>query len=116
MALIDGLHEKMIFGRRVDVLSSAIANLLPPGASVLDIGCGSGLVAKRIQEHREDVSIRGVDVLVRPQTYIPVKKFDGKRLPFDDASFDVTLFVDVLHHTEDPLGLMREAFQEHACC
>ena len=28
--------------------------------------------------------------------------FDGRNIPFPDASFEAVLFLDVLHHTEDP--------------
>ena len=34
---------------------------------------------------------------------------DGEKIPFDDRSFDVVMFVDVLHHTQDPMVLLREA-------
>lgn len=36
-------------------------------------------------------------------------RFDGHRIPFDDNSFDVVMFVDVLHHTDDPHILLTEA-------
>jgi SAM-dependent methyltransferase len=48
-------------------------------------------------------------VLIRDQTSIPVAEFNGREIPYDDASFDVVMFVDVLHHTEDPMTLLREA-------
>jgi SAM-dependent methyltransferase len=35
----------------------------------------------------------------------------GTRLPFADNSFDFAMFIDVLHHTEDPLKLLREALR-----
>jgi SAM-dependent methyltransferase len=40
---------------------------------------------------------------------IEVRPFDGQRLPYDDRSFDVVMFVDVLHHTLTPETLLREA-------
>ncbi len=39
----------------------------------------------------------------------PAVEFDGLTLPLADHSVDVVLFVDVLHHTADPLILLREA-------
>jgi SAM-dependent methyltransferase len=50
-----------------------------------------------------------VDVLVRDSTAIPVRSFDGIRMPHADASVDVVLLVDVLHHAEDAVMLLREA-------
>ena len=54
-------------------------------------------------------SDRGIDVLVRPETKIPVEPFDGRRLPCGDKSFDVVSFIHVLHHTDDPTILLKEA-------
>ena len=76
---------------------------------VLDIGCGDGLLSASLARARPDVSMEGADILVRPHTHIPVRQFDGKRLPFDDETFDVALFVDVLHHVDDPISALSEA-------
>ena len=78
-------------------------------ARVLDVGCGDGALDKLIMARRPDVTIRGIDVLLRDQTHIPVEKFDGSVIPHGDASFDIVMFVDVLHHMHDPLVLLREA-------
>ena len=53
--------------------------------------------------------ITGIDVLLRDHTHIPVVEFDGTTIPFPDRSFDTLVFVDVLHHTNDPVLLLREA-------
>jgi SAM-dependent methyltransferase len=90
-------------------LSERIAQLLPPEASVLDVGCGDGYLASLIEERLPGVRIEGVDVLVRDESFIPVKRFDGRRLPYEQDSFDVVTFNDVLHHTADPRILLREA-------
>src|SRR5262249_28168113 len=58
---------------------------------------------------RPDISVQGIDVLVRSDTAIPVEAFDGKSIPYDEGSIDVVMFVDVLHHTTDPMILLREA-------
>ena len=103
------LHEKLAFDRRVDVLSDWFARLVPQGARVLDVGCGDGLISARLRSKRSDLSIRGIDVLSRTRTHIPVEIFDGLRIPFDDGSFDVVLLSDVLHHTDDAAILQLEA-------
>ncbi len=109
MKTIERMHEKLIVGRRAKVLSRHLAELLWPNVSVLDVGCGDGQIASLVQSPRHDVTISGVDVLVRKHTFVPVKPFDGVTLPFEDYAFDVVTFVDVLHHTMDPLALLREA-------
>jgi SAM-dependent methyltransferase len=65
-------------------------------------------------QHRPDVRIEGIDVLIRPATHIQVTQFDGSTIPFPDRAFDVVMFVDVLHHTNDPVALLREATREAA--
>jgi SAM-dependent methyltransferase len=107
--MLDALHSRLIFGRRVRVLAQAIADRLPQGARVLDIGCGSGDLAALIMRQRPDVRIEGIDVLVRPETAIPVTAYDGQHMPFADGHFDAAIIVDVLHHTDDPEAVMREA-------
>ena len=102
-------HDKAVFKRRIDVLSRTIADFLPKNAKVLDIGCGSGTLAKAVMTLRPDVSFEGIDVLVRPNTDIPVKEYDGYNIPAPDGHYDVALFVDVLHHTDDPSRLVAEA-------
>jgi trans-aconitate methyltransferase len=64
--MLDALHSRLIFGRRVRVLAAEIADRLPQGAKVLDIGCGSGDLAALIMARRPDVRVEGIDVLVRP--------------------------------------------------
>lgn len=103
------IHERFLLGRRVRVLSDRIAAVLPADAGVLDVGSGDGQIAKRVMDLRPDVAIRGIDVLVRPETAIPVEQFNGADFPFEDDSFDTVIFVDVLHHTNDVTGLLSEA-------
>jgi SAM-dependent methyltransferase len=103
------VHDKLVISRRAGVLSDWFAKLVPRSARVLDVGSGDGLIASLLQSKRPDIEIRGVDVLVRPGTHIPVEMFDGTNLPFGDDSFDVVLFSDVLHHTNDPVAPQREA-------
>lgn len=109
MKWIESLHTRWIHQRRVRVLANWIVELIPSQARVLDIGCGDGRLAAFIGSKRSDIEILGVDVLVRPETAIPVVQFDGMHLPQEDRSFDTVLFVDVLHHCNSPVDLVAEA-------
>ncbi len=111
MKIVEFAHKHYAAARRARVLSSHLANLIPRDACVLDIGCGDGLITHLITRLRPDLSVRGIDVLVRDKTWIPVESFDGRHIPFGNASFDAVMFVDVLHHTEDPLALLGEAIR-----
>jgi SAM-dependent methyltransferase len=103
------LHDDLVHTRRVRRLADLLAGCVPAGASVLDVGCGDGLLARHIQDLRPDVGLRGLDVLVREGTHIAVEPFDGQTIPAGDGAYDIVLFVDVLHHTDDPMVLLREA-------
>ena len=106
---IEKIHEHYIKNRRVNVIASRLAPLFPRSASVLDVGCGDGGIATEVLRLRPDLRVSGADVMVRPDARIPVTAFDGHRLPFAAGQFDVVLFVDVLHHTDEPMELLREA-------
>jgi SAM-dependent methyltransferase len=109
MTIIDHIHEACVYSRRVRTLTSHLAKVVPPGSRVLDVGCGDGLLALQLQEKRSDIELKGIEVLIRSCTHIPVEPFDGRVIPYADASFDIVMFVDVLHHAEDPMALLREA-------
>lgn len=109
MSLLGHVHGEHVHVRRVRVLSNQIAAILPRNVRVLDVGCGDGTLTASIKQKRPDLDMIGIDVLVRKETRIRVNTFDGMRIPYDDDSFDVVMFVDVLHHTGDPAILLREA-------
>jgi SAM-dependent methyltransferase len=75
---------------------------------VLDVGCGDALLDQALLAMRPDLRLEGVDVLVRPGTPIPVRAFDGLRLPFADRAFEVAMAIDVFHHAADAEVLMGE--------
>lgn len=106
--MLGKVHDRLVFGRRVRTLAAAIAERLPQNARVLDVGCGSGDLAALVMRMRPDVSIEGIDVLVRPGTAIPVHEYDGAHIPFADDAFDAAMVVDVLHHTDDPAAVLAE--------
>ncbi len=106
------LHNTLhipVFGRRVRKLAEALSSLVPEGSRVLDVGCGDGQISALVVARCANVSIVGIDVFLRPERSIPVTLFDGKTIPFEDDSLDVVMFVDVLHHAENPVALLAEA-------
>lgn len=109
MSLVGDVHGGYVHGRRVRVLAGHLARLLPPGSEVLDVGCGDGLLSLAVARARPDVRVAGLDVLPRAEAHIPVSLFDGRCIPRPDRGADVLMFVDVLHHTPDPMVLLREA-------
>lgn len=102
------LHRTLVHGQRVRRLATLLAPLFAERARVLDVGSGDGTLAAALLALRPDLSIEGVDVLVRPGAAIPIRHFDGMALPFADRAYDAVLTVDVLHHAADPPRLFAE--------
>jgi ubiquinone/menaquinone biosynthesis C-methylase UbiE len=74
------------------------------GRDVLEVGCGTGLVLRRIAEFAR--SAKGVDLsagmLEKARSRgLDVAQGSATELPFDDASFDVACSFKVLPHVPD---------------
>ena len=104
-------HNNLVYRRRTEILAARIGELIPNAATVLDVGTGDGRIASLLQSRRPDIQVEGLDVLVRDQTYIPVRWFDGRSIQSGDKSVDVITLIDVLHHFQDTMTskLMAEA-------
>jgi SAM-dependent methyltransferase len=102
-------HRRYLHPGRVANLLDAIEPLIPTdAATLLDVGCGDGRFAMQLGMRRPGLSVHGVDVLIRPETHIPVVEYDGRTLPQADKSVDITLLVDVLHHADDATRVLAE--------
>jgi ubiquinone/menaquinone biosynthesis C-methylase UbiE len=75
---------------------------------ILDIGSGSCEVAKSLRDAGYDVT--PLDIVNKSfyPDFFPTL-YDGKHLPFADNSFDIVLLITVLHHTKQPVEILREA-------
>ena len=78
------------------------------GAKILDLGCGSAIAGKEFQDFFK-AELWGVDIIDKRVVDIPFQIINGKNLPFSDNFFDVVLISYVLHHSQDPISLLKEA-------
>ena len=92
----------------------AIAQLVPPGSRVLDLGCGDGALLAHLQKTRGcsgyGVEIDDANVLACVQRGVNVIQFnldEGLAL-FGDSSFDVVLQIDTLQHLRNAEVMLRE--------
>ena len=95
--------------RRAARIARALRAHLDPGDAVLDVGCGSLLVAQQIMTHAA-VRVIGLETLNYRSHPLPLVLYDGERAPFRDRAFDVVLLAFVLHHCDDGgLVVLQEA-------
>ncbi len=81
---------------------------------VLDLGCGAGDSVDLFRSVDPDVSWVGADIGDSPEVAERTRAdaefvtFDGRRLPFEDASFELVYCKQVLEHVEHPRELVAE--------
>ncbi len=87
-----------------------------PGASALDVGAGTGLLAERLHDLGLQVTAldpfpRMLEQLNRRRPEIATVVTPGHELPYRDDTFDLTYSVAVMHHIADP-ELVRRTLAE----
>lgn len=111
------LSSRLAVARQQDLIL-AMAHF--KGKSVLDIGCGDGYYTLGYWDRGHPSRYVGVDPASNAIKVAQGKKGDrpieyrvleGKRVPFDDASFDIAVIQGVLHHADDPQETIREALR-----
>ena len=92
----------------------ALANLVPRGSRVLDLGCGNGAFLSLLQSERGctgyGVEIDDANVLAcveRGVSVIQLNLEQGLSM-FEDQSFDVVLQIDTLQHLRNAETMLRE--------
>jgi len=89
---------------------------IPPGSTVLDVGCGPGVVAKALSAR--GCSVWGLEIDPRRASSarkycVEVREGDIEAIALTDAfeglRFDAILFLDVLEHLRDPGAVLAGA-------
>ena len=75
---------------------------VPDEKDWLDVGCGTGVLTRRLAQHEAVESVVGVDVapsllarareLAAGMENVSYRTADARALPFDEATFDVVVF------------------------
>ncbi len=100
---------------KADHVLAVAAGLPRPPRSLVEVGCGDGvllsaLAARGVGERRHgfDISERAVAIASERPEIERVERFDGRELPAADAQYDLAVLSHVLEHVPDPAPLLRE--------
>jgi ubiquinone/menaquinone biosynthesis C-methylase UbiE len=112
--------EALMVSRTLDEDSPELKPYLEQGATVLEIGCGSGSIALDVAEAVKPGTVIGIDPVERfIETALRMAKErevgnadfrvgDSYNLCFPDDTFDVVYSHTVLHYFYDPVRALRE--------
>ena len=98
-------------------IMQTLAELVPHGSRVLDLGCGDGALLQYLQQHRGcsgyGVELDDVNVLACARRGVEVLQLNldqGLSL-FGDQSFDVVLQIDTLQHLRNAETMLMETLR-----
>lgn len=102
-------HPSLKLDERSEFFVRLFEKHLPAGSRVLDVGGGWGFYEKPLRRRGHFPVV--LDVTRPGYQKAPVVLYSGGRFPFPDKSFDVSLLVTVLHHTENPEAVLKEVMR-----
>ena len=86
-----------------------------PFLRVLDVGCGDGVIARRLRQQFPHASLTGLDAdevrLARARSHCPGVAFEAGNvtaMPYSNAAFDIVLCHHVVEHVDDDDAVLRE--------
>lgn len=86
-----------------------IVACMPPGSRVLEVGAGTGQQARLLSDQGFDVAAIEIPASNYSASRIfPIVDYDGRTIPFPDASFDAVFSSNVLEHVPDLVTMHRE--------
>lgn len=115
--------ERMICWRDICALDKSrniekmIAEFPKPIPAILDVGCGTGAVLRDLAASGVGLTLTGIEIgpthseewqTSRGGSTIRMHGYDGVRIPYGDASFDLVYATHVLEHVADERGFLRE--------
>lgn len=95
----------------------SLAAVLPPAARVLDAGCGTGGLLRRLRGSRPQWTLTGLDFsplaceLARERAGGEVVQGSIAAMPFADAAFDAITSCDVVCQVAEPAQAVREFYR-----
>jgi SAM-dependent methyltransferase len=95
-------------------IAARARELLPPGGSVLDLGCASGGLLELLRPDAShlaglELSASAAKAAAEVADLLVQGALEDPDLPFEAGFYDLVVLADVLEHLADPLASMRRA-------
>ena len=114
------LENRAADGRQREMLEAYLRRVeLPPQARVLEVGCGTGGVARTLAAWPGVAAVVGLDPspifiacareLAADIPNLSFQQGDGRALPLASEHFDLVVFHTTLSHVPEPQGVLAEA-------
>lgn len=92
----------------------SIRSQLEVAEKFLDVGCGTGIVVNELA--LKGIEAYGIEVSESSYQIAKTKLgkfavYDGKKIPYDDNSFDAVGSFNVIEHVEDAIGFLDESLR-----
>ena len=102
---ISGADSFYFAAHKVDMLKAFEKNNTN---RILDMGCGDGALAMFLEKEFPSFTINAIDISAdsialakeKKLTHTIFEAYDGKKIPFENESFDIIIIASVLHHIE----------------
>lgn len=106
----DGKYSLLMYGEVIKIIN------MYSYYSILDVGCGPGVMLARIMNQRGDVNACGIDIsdkmIMKANELLKNRAEliagDADRLPWDDNAFDVLVCNASFHHYPEPYKVLQE--------
>ena len=104
--------------KRVNFILESLRQEIPEGGTVLDVGCGNGVISRFLGRH--GYQVYGIDVSektitnARSLTDLPNVKFDvisAEQLVAAGNAYDAVICSEVLEHLNQPSDLLKTLFK-----
>jgi methionine biosynthesis protein MetW len=96
----------------------SIADRIPDGSSVIDIGCGDGAFLAYLKEHRPKSIVFGMDISANAVSFLKKREINGAAITAGKSlreiagrDFDYVVMMEVIEHVHDAEGLFLQALR-----
>ncbi|RFM30178.1 class I SAM-dependent methyltransferase [Deminuibacter soli] len=116
-------YNRIADRKRIDFITNVLCQSLPLHATILDVGCGNGVISRHLG--RIGFNVLGIDVsekaieaaaAIEPMSNVQFKKMGAEELVASGIKYDAIICSEVLEHLNSPdllLQVLHESLADH---